>query len=565
MSDKVQLMLKRIKKDRPWYMEKFLKIRNKEAMLIPFKINDAQELFEAELQKCEKEKKLKRFIILEARQMGFSTFTEGLIFHDTTTNTFKNSMIIAHEDKATQNLFNMSKLYYEELPTVIKPMIKYSNGKELVFENPTGDPVEKKKNPGLRSKITVSTAGTVEVGRSATVHNLHASEVAFFPDATTTMLGLLQCVPDTLNSCVILESTANGVGGYFYDMWQKATRGENDFIPLFYPWFTDKTYARNFASENEKEYFISTLNEYEIALMNNNSLSVEQMYWRKYTIANKCQGDVELFMQEYPSTPEEAFIASGRPVFNVPSVRKYLNNANNGTKGYIKESAGGVNFLEDDKGYVEIWSPPKVGEFYVIGADVAEGKIDGDYSVAQVLDSDCNVVAMWHGHIDPDLFGFELVKLARYYNDAYLGVEANNHGLATLKAIQSYDYWNLYFAKIYDRFTDSITQKLGWQTTVKTKPMAIDKLAEFVRDFHIGIKSKTTIQELLTYIIEENGSTNAQQGCHDDCVMSLAIALQVWLEGKGDSYTPEVVDERKKQNKEIVDPLFEGEEDEVCE
>ena len=191
MSDKTQLMLKRIKEDRPWYMENFLKIRNKEAKLIPFKINDAQELFEEEIRKCEREGILKRFIVLKARQMGFSTYSEGLIFHDTTTNTFKNSMIIAHEDKATQNLFNMSKLYYEELPNALKPMIKYSNGKELVFENPTADALEKKKNPGLRSKITVATAGTVEVGRSATVHNLHASEVAFFPDATTTMLGLL--------------------------------------------------------------------------------------------------------------------------------------------------------------------------------------------------------------------------------------------------------------------------------------------------------------------------------------------------------------------------------------
>ena len=287
--------------------------------------------------------------------------------------------------------------------------------------------------------------------------------------------------------------------------------------------------------------------------METNLLTPEQMNWRKYTINNKCQGDVELFMQEYPSTPEEAFIASGRPVFNTASVRKYLNHAKEGTK---------VEFLQDDTGYAEIWQPPKSGEFYVIGGDVAEGKIEGDYSVAQVLDSNCNVVAMWYGHIDPDLFGYELVKLARFYNDAYLGVESNNHGLTTLKSIQKYDYWNLYFAKIYDRFSDSITKKLGWQTTSKTKPMAIDKLAEFVRDFHIGISSKITIQELLTYIIEENGSTNAQTGCHDDCVMSLAIALQVWLEGKGETYVPEVVDESR--NKNVVDPLFEGEEDEVC-
>ena len=105
--NKTQLLLKKIKEDRPFYMEHFLKIRNKEAKLIPFKINDAQEMFNAEIEKCEKEGKLKRFIVLKARQMGFSTFTEGFIFHDTTTNTFKNSMIIAHEDKATQNLFNM--------------------------------------------------------------------------------------------------------------------------------------------------------------------------------------------------------------------------------------------------------------------------------------------------------------------------------------------------------------------------------------------------------------------------------------------------------------------------
>lgn len=537
--DKTQAMLKRIKEDRPWYMGKFLKIRNKEANLIPFKINDAQELFEQEIRKCEKEGKLKRFIVLKARQMGFSTYTEGYIFHATTTNTFTNSMIIAHEDKATQNLFNMSKLYYEELPIPLKPMIKYSNGKELVFENPTTDSVDKKNNPGLRSKITVSTAGTVEVGRSATVHNLHASEVAFFPDATTTMLGLLQCVPDTQNSCVILESTANGVGGYFYDMWQKACRGENDFIPLFYPWFTDKSYTTPFKSEEDKEQFKLTLNDYEINLMEKENLTLEQMNWRRRTIQNKCAGDEELFFQEYPSTPEEAFIASGRPVFNIKALRKYLNHTTDGKKYYLKENMEGIYAIEDDKGYVEIWKEPKEDEFYVIGADVAEGKVDGDYSVGIVIDQNCDIVAKWYGHIDPDLFGYELVKLARYYNNAYLGVEANNHGLTTLKSVQRKDYWNLYFAKIYDRFTDSITQKLGWQTTSKTKPMMIDKLGEFIREFHIGIPSALIVQECLSYIIEDNGSTNAQIGCHDDTVMATAIALQIWLEGTSDVFEPE--------------------------
>lgn len=562
--DKMKILLMKMKNDRPWYMSHFLKIRNKEAQLVPFVLNDAQLLFDAEIKKCEEQGRLKRFIILKARQMGFSTYTEGLLFHRTTQNPFTNSMIITQEDKATQNLFNMSKLYYEELPTALKPMIKYSNGKELVFENPTNDALEKKKNPGLRSKITVATAGTVEVGRSATVHNLHASEVAFFPDASTTMLGLLQCVPDTLNSCVVLESTANGVGGYFYDIWQKAVRGENDFIPLFYPWFTDVHYQKQFSSTSEKENFKRSLDDYEIQLMNKNNLSLEQLNWRRYTIANKCAGDKELFMQEYPSTPEEAFIASGRPVFNVPALRKYLEHSKEGIRGYLKDVGGVITFIEDEKGYIEIWKEPSQDKlkYYVIGADVAEGLIDGDYSVAQVLDEDCNVVAMWHGHIDPDLFGIELVKLGRYYNEAYIAVENNNHGLTTIKSIQRQEYWNLFFTKIYDRFSDSITKKVGWSTNGKTKPMMIDKLAEFVREFYIGISSKLTIQELLTYIIEDNGKTNAQEGCHDDCVTSLAIALQAWLEGKGESYTPEVVDENK-HSRNIVDPLFEHEEVEV--
>ena len=131
------------------------------------------------------------------------------------------------------------------------------------------------------------------------------------------MLGLLQCVPDTLNSCVILESTANGVGGYFYDIWQKAVRGENDFIPLFYPWFTDKDYKRDFHSEQEKEEFKNSLDEYEIDLMEKNSLTLEQLNWRRYIIANKCAGDKELFISNGIGTSGVKFRNLSRPSINL--------------------------------------------------------------------------------------------------------------------------------------------------------------------------------------------------------------------------------------------------------
>lgn len=563
--------------DREWYIQTFLKIRNKQSKLINFKFNPAQKIVMDIINKTEEEKRLKRYIVLKARQMGLSTLFEGIIFHDTSNNSFKNSLIVAHEEPASQNLFNMSKLFYEMLPSVIRPMKKYSNGKILAFESPENDEELKQNNPGLRSRITIATAGSGEVGRSATYHNIHASEVAFYPDPETTMLGLLQSVPDELNTLVVLESTANGVGGYFYDMWQKAVKGENDFIPIFLPWFVDPTYVRPFRTDGEREQFIlevmtitkdnngREVKSYERELMEKHDLTFEQLWWRKYTLENKCQGDDFMFMQEYPATPEESFISSGRPVFPINSLRKYQTITKPPIRtGYLRDIEGVINLIEDPNGYVSIWKEPEYGNAYSIGADVAEGLVGGDYSCGIVGDDNSfDIVAMWHGHIDPDLFGLELAKLGKFYNQAYIGVERNNHGLTTLSTLKKEEYWNLFFTKTYDKIADSVTQKIGWDTNNKTKPFMIDKLREFVREYHLGIYSDLVISEMFTYIIEDNGSTNAQPGSYDDTVMSIGILLQLMLEGKGTDYIPEIpIDQRKDIKKHIVDELFEGDEEE---
>ncbi len=570
--DKVQLFFHKLRHSRRWYIENFLYIRDKKANIIKFKLNTAQRIAMDIIERDIEKGKPLRYIVLKARQMGLSTLFEGLIFQDTANNENKNSMIIAHEDTASSNLFQMSKLYYEYLPDEIRPMKKYSNGKILSFENPESDESLKRSNPGLRSKITIATAGAGEVGRSATIHNLHASEVAFFPDAKTTMLGLMQCVPDEPNTLVAWESTANGVGDFFHEQWQKAVRGENDFTPIFLAWFVDPTYTKPFRTEEEKQQFITevtsqikdvsgnTVNTYEHDLMLKNNLTFEQLNWRKYTIANKCQGDDELFMQEYPSTPEEAFLSTGRPKFSIKVLKKYQLLSKKPKRGYLKtDPQGAVVFVPDEKGYISIWKEPEPEIFYAIGADVAEGLIQGDYSCACVGNSESfDVDAMWHGHIDPDLFGLELIKLAKYYNNAYLGVENNNHGLTTLSTIKREEYWNLFFSKSYDRISDTMTQKLGWTTSLRTKPLMIDKLSEFIREMYLGIYSDLIISEAFTYVIEDNGKTNAQVGCNDDTIMALAIMLQLLLEGKGEFYAPEVpIDKRDTIHREIIDGMFE--------
>lgn len=565
----------KIKNDFPWYAENFLKIRNKNSKLVPFVLNDAQIMFKAVDDYCIENNIMRRYIILKARQMGMSTLTEGLIFQETNTETFVRSLIVAHEEKASVNLFNMSKLFYEELPNLIRPAKKYNNGKILAFENPSNDEAEKQKNPGLRSNLTIATAGTGEVGRSATPSKLHISEMAFFPDAKKTMLGLLQGIPTTPDTLIILESTANGIGDFFHQQWQSAMRGESDYIPIFLPWFTDTTYKMDFKSKEEKKTFVEEIEfvyrdlddnpvyTYERLIKEKFHLTYEQLNWRRWMIRNKCGGDEELFMQEYPSTPDEAFLATGRPKFNISSLKQYQTQTCEPLRtGYLREkSDGSVYFVDDEKGYISIWEEPVKNKYYCIGADVAEGLANGDYSCAICGDPESlNITSMWHGHIDPDLFGKEIVKLAKYYNEAYVGVEYNNHGLATINAIKRLEYWNLYFQKNFDKIANQITKKVGWTTSNRTKPLMIDKLAEFVRERWIGIKSSLLISELFTYVIEDNGSTNAQLGCYDDTVMATAIWLQLAIEGLGENYAPEVPYDEKRNHKkitEIVDPLFE--------
>ena len=169
--------------------------------------------------------------------MGFSTYTEADCFHQTVTNKMFSSTIIAHEEQASQNLYNMFKRYFENLPDALRQMRKRNNAKELLFENPTNDDLEKRRNPGLQSTVKVATAKNTATGRSQTINYLHASEVAFWDNPKETFTGLLQCVPHSAKSTVIMESTANGVGDYFYDMWNNAVAGKNEFVPLFFAWF----------------------------------------------------------------------------------------------------------------------------------------------------------------------------------------------------------------------------------------------------------------------------------------------------------------------------------------
>jgi hypothetical protein len=291
------------------YIRTFLKIKTKDNRIVPFCLNAPQEkLYEVIKVQREAGKPI-RIIILKARQMGFSTLTEALIFHRTATKANVNSLIIAHRDDSTSNLFQMSKLFYDELPYPLKPMIKNSNAYELRFENPTRDPAEKKARPGLRSRIRCVTAGGRGIARSDTLTNVHISEYAFWEgNKKVTLTGLMQAVPNHPDTMVIMESTANGFDD-FQKMWEAAVDGLSEFVPVFFAWYEMAEYRMKVPPGTQ-------WTDSELLLQSVYNLTEEQLSWRRWCIANNCGGDERLFRQEYPASPDEAFLTSGSPVFD---------------------------------------------------------------------------------------------------------------------------------------------------------------------------------------------------------------------------------------------------------
>jgi hypothetical protein len=175
---------------------------------------------------------------------------------------------------------------------------------------------------------------------------------------------------------------------------------------------------------------------------------------------------------------------------------------------------------------LRVWVRPDAADRYVIGADVAEGLEHGDYSCGQVLSiSTGQQVAMWHGHIPPDEFADELSKLGRFYNQALVGVEANNHGLTTVTALRNLRYPAIYRERTLDKVTNKATQRFGWFTSRTSKPMGVDELAMALKAGELCLYDKRTLAELRTYVRDEKGHTHGSP--HDDTVMALMIANQM--------------------------------------
>lgn len=266
------------------------------------------------------------------------------------------------------------------------------------------------------------------------------------------------------------------------------------------------------------------------------------------------------------NTWQEAFIASGKNVFNPLALQEMEKDATPledveyykitplEDRPYEEFELEQIPFEENEtpddftyKAPLKIWEKPKPYKEYVIGADVAEGLKGGDFSVATVVDiSTMAVVARWRGHCDPDKFGEILGALGTYYNYALIGVEVNNHGLTTVQKLRDTFYTNLYKRdRGYDEEWETPTVNLGWKTDMRTKRLMIDDLIKLVRERVIKDKDTVFINEAFSYVRDERGRMNAEEGSHDDVVMSTAIAYQLFPWGDNDISNLKVVSTAK--------------------
>lgn len=499
------------------YIEQYIKIKNKANQIIDFKLNSPQQRLYDVIKEQKKQNKPVRIIILKARQMGFSTVTESILFKETTTKFNVNTGIITHQDDATTNLFNMSKLMYDKLPLEMKPALKASNAKELVFNNDYGT--------GLNSKIRCMTAGTSGVGRSYTYTNLHISELAFWPgDKKETMTGLLQAVPNLPGTMIIVESTANGYE-YFKDMWDKAVNGENDFIPLFVGW--------NELKEYQMPYNGFELTSEERMLQEEYNLTLEQLTWRRWCIKNNCSGDVEQFKQEYPITPEEAFISTGYCYFSKEIVTNRINKLKDKKPlrtGFFSYQLNGndisdITWEDDEKGYIKIYKLAEEGHPYVLGGDTAgEGS---DRFTGHVIDnSDGTQAATLKKDLDEDEYARQMYCLGIYYNEALIGIE-NNYSTYPTKKLKEYNYPNIYIRELEDNISEKVQDKYGFVTNKATRPIILSILKEVFRDNIWWINDIDTLKEALVFIVNDKGRPEAQSGEHDDLIMGLAITYYI--------------------------------------
>lgn len=602
-----------VRYDFEFYAPRVLFIIDKRGVEIPFKLKPPQVRLARAVKAQFEAGQPQRAMILKARQVGFSTEGVGMLIQRGTSRANRRGVHIAQDRKTAAALFDKGKLMWTRMPVALKPELAYSRDSitEKLMHFGTASRQDRAGGTlGLESQITIDTAKATAGGRGLTLHDLHLSERAHWPTAAKAkVIGLLASVPDEPDTLILDESTANGPGE-FKDAWELAETGASGYYPCFTPWFEEYAYRIRLdadeAAELEADIGQHPLyGEDEPDLVELMALKFEEwrdegihdaaelglagceferqrilehLAWRRWAIPNKSQGVVDYFHQEYPSTAQEAFLASGRPAFPSKMVQRSMDAAAKtepirgalvATKTRQVRTRRGVldvpvkvgwkpwsqlDLTEKRRARWKIWARPNPGApatgdqparpvgAYILGGDPASGEENGTdpktgrivlaaHALVVIDHRSLRQVAAWSSDThDADEMADEALKAAIFYNKAWLVIESTGGwGLGPLRYIAR----EAHYPRTYRRAPQDTAMpqdhadQLGWSTDTATKPMMRDLGVQLLREGRDGIMDVELAREMLNYIIDDRGRMKPAEGHRSDRLMAWLIAQMV--------------------------------------
>lgn len=500
------------------WIKTFIKIADKNGNVVPFDFTNEQKTLVNNLGHLN--------IVSKSRQLGCSVAICGLALRECIVHDNSCCVLISHNQKSTNAVFDKLKQQFYSIPEWIRPKLLQNNRQALTFAN--------------GSSITCTTAGNTDVGRGNTWNSIvHCSEFAFWKDQDRQLKSLMQAVTDS--ATVIIESTSNGFNTYS-SLFLEAKNGENAFKPFFFNWINGRTLFEKQYEQSVQSYMarnngkMLTPDEYdeEEQRLAQLGMTPEQAVWRRDKISIS---GLDAFHVEFVSTPEESFISTGASVFdNTKICRLQQSIAEKKIVPLALDKIIGLpNILRpyvQNKSF-KVWTIPKKGIKYYLGADVSEG-LGGkrDYSTIFVMDKDCRQVAQFKSNkIKPYQFADILDAVGRWYNKGLLTVEKASGGHSVIERLRyEKHYMNMTKYKTYDEFKRTIWQ-VGFSTNNKTKSLAVNDAREWFDKGLVDIMSNDLLEEMKVFVAEDNGAFNAVSGSHDDLVSSFWLCIQGFKNG----------------------------------
>lgn len=489
-----------------------------------------------------------RAILLKARQYGGSTLIDQWeawiqLFHRQNWN----SVIATHEQDASRTIRNMYQLMADNHPREIC---------EVKLRSFQGSPT-KKIVPSRGCTISVACIRNPESLRSNDIKLAHLSEVGLWQDNPTIKgddlaQSIIASVPNVPFTAIVLESTAKGIGTYFYRTWKAAESGKSAFVPIFVAWFEIAMYWERFADENAKVEFVKSLSAEELDRWSYGA-TLEGLQWYRHKLSEMPS---EFRMrQEFPSTPQEAFATTGRYVHNPADIDFLRAGCSDpkfvgeliATTQYGKEAIdSSLRFLANG-GELFLWAMPdkekNVRNRYIVTMDIGGRNDDADWTVISVIDrymlmfggcEEC--IGTWRFHLDQDLAVWRAVQLAKFFNNALLVVEFNSldtkgsegdHTFTILDSIVEH-YPNIYYRDDPTKVREGLAPHYGWYTGRAQKMAIVSHMQHLLRDKQVIVRDERLLNECAWFEQKERRDQyGAIEGEHDDIYMSYGIGLYV--------------------------------------